>query len=110
MSPFGPYAGWAALAQEPWGFTPDVLARLTDWQVREVYLRPAGERADEVRRASAGKPTGPPGWDWDRGLPDREAWAVAMAAQFDDDPERFRSDWDRMKAAHDAAQRANRRR
>lgn len=42
---------WAcALVQEPWCFHPAQVAELTDWQIVELYLKPASERADEFQR------------------------------------------------------------
>lgn len=38
---------YQALCQEPWCFTPAEIARLTDWQILELYLKPASERARE---------------------------------------------------------------
>jgi hypothetical protein len=39
-----------ALAQEPWCFHPDQIARLTDWQIMNVYLRPAVKRSEQMRK------------------------------------------------------------
>ncbi len=39
-----------ALAQEPWCYHPDQIARLTDWQIVNVYLKPAASRAAEMRK------------------------------------------------------------
>ena len=42
------------LAQEPWCFHPNQIATLTDWQIEELYARPAIERNkkwDEERAA-----------------------------------------------------------
>jgi len=69
------------LAQEPWGFSPDVLARLTDFQVLELYLKPAAERADQLKRESPGaarrNDVPAPG-----GVPSRADFVSAMAAEF----------------------------
>lgn len=48
------FAAHARLLQEPWGMTPADVAGLTTQQVTELYLRPAVERAEEMRRQSAG--------------------------------------------------------
>ncbi len=49
-----------ALAQEPWCFHPNQIARLTDWQIINVYLKPAAKRAEAMRRdmkrAESGQP------------------------------------------------------
>lgn len=47
---------YAALAQEPWCFTPDQIARLTDYQIMRLYLVPAAERGRQP-----GEPVPPPG-------------------------------------------------
>jgi hypothetical protein len=39
-----------ALAQEPWCFAPETIANLTDWQIVNVYLRPAMKRSEEMRK------------------------------------------------------------
>lgn len=41
------------LAQEPWGFTPDQIGRLTDWQIEYLYARPAVE-ASKGRSSAPG--------------------------------------------------------
>lgn len=41
---------YTALAQEPWGFLPHQIARLTDWQIFELYVTPAADRARNVAR------------------------------------------------------------
>jgi hypothetical protein len=38
------------MAQEPWCFDPETIAKLTDWQVMYLYLKPANERAEEMRK------------------------------------------------------------
>lgn len=74
--------------------------------MRELYLRPAGERADEVRRATGGKPDGPPGWDWNKSLPDRATFVTSMNGQYGGGEEKWAAAWDRMKAAEDQKRRA----
>ena len=54
-------AALTALAQEPWCYTPEQIARLTDWQVLNVYLKPAIERAEEMRKQMPPPPTMPNG-------------------------------------------------
>jgi hypothetical protein len=64
------------LTQEPWCFHPDQIATLTDWQIEELYARPAikrnkkwdEERADfEMNRP---KPTADPEYssEWPDGM------------------------------------------
>lgn len=71
------------MAQEPWGFSPDVLARLTDFQVLELYLKPAAERADQLKREQPGaarKHDVPaPG-----GVPKRADFVAAMQGEYGD--------------------------
>lgn len=40
---------YTALTQEPWCFTVEQIARLTDWQIVELYLKPANERSERMR-------------------------------------------------------------
>lgn len=40
-------ASYAMLSQEPWCLTPAEWAKLTDWQIAELYRKPAEERARE---------------------------------------------------------------
>lgn len=60
------------LGGEPWCFSPDVIARLTDFQIWDVYVRPAVERskkwkggsgagAEPVAREEVEGPPGEPG-------------------------------------------------
>ena len=44
------------LCQEPWGFTPEQVERLTDWQIENLYAKPAVERAERMAR-DVGEPT-----------------------------------------------------
>ena len=39
------------LTQEPWGFTPDQIGRLTDWQIENLYAKPAQKRAEEFAKS-----------------------------------------------------------
>lgn len=47
---------YGILTGEPWGMTVDQICRLTDWQIEHLYLNPAKERAEEMRR-QAGLPS-----------------------------------------------------
>jgi len=72
------------LALEPWGFGPDQLARLTDFQVVELYLKPAAERAEQLRRetpAHAPRRADVPAPD---GVPRRADFISAMQAEYGD--------------------------
>lgn len=39
-------------SQEPWCFDPDKIARLTDWQIENLYYKPALEREKEFKKNS----------------------------------------------------------
>lgn len=43
-------AAYVMLAQEPWGMTPSEIDELTDWQIENLYAKPAAERAEEIRK------------------------------------------------------------
>lgn len=58
------------LCQEPWCYLPEQIARLTDWQIENLYAKPAIERAKHMPQApgqlpprthAEGTSTGPPG-------------------------------------------------
>lgn len=36
------------LTQEPWCFTLEEIARLTDWQIEELYYKPAKARQEQM--------------------------------------------------------------
>lgn len=38
------------LTQEPWCYLPEKIGRLTDWQILELYAKPAAKRAEELKR------------------------------------------------------------
>lgn len=44
------------MAGEPWCFPPEVIAKLTDYQIDELYLRPAVKRAEAMERERKGLP------------------------------------------------------
>lgn len=57
-----------ALAQEPWCFDTEQIARLTDYQLVHVYILPAVRRAEEYRKdspATGGGYQPPPRFDRD---------------------------------------------
>ena len=84
------------LAGEPFCFHTDQIARLTDWQIVELYIRPAVEKMKEFQEkhpATPGKPLGsrrPPtvtmgdpggyrGPDYEPGTPEHRKQLVEMA-------------------------------
>lgn len=69
------------MAQEPWGFSPDQLAKLTDFQVLELYLKPAAERADSLKREPAPRRNDVPA---PNGVPRRADFIAAMQAEYGD--------------------------
>jgi hypothetical protein len=44
------------MAGEPWCFSPAEVAPLTDYQIDEVYLKPAVKRAEAMERERKGLP------------------------------------------------------
>lgn len=42
---------YVMLSQEPWCFTPEQIASLTDWQIENLYAIPAAERSEELRKS-----------------------------------------------------------
>jgi hypothetical protein len=54
-------AAYVMLAQEPWCFTPEQIGKLTDWQIENLYAKPAMKRAEEMRKEmpDGGAPSGP---------------------------------------------------
>lgn len=40
---------------DPWCFTPDQIAKLTRWQVENLYLNPAEKQSQELERSLQGK-------------------------------------------------------
>lgn len=87
-----PAAVFAALAQEPWCFSPAVIAEMTVWQAVNVYLKPAAERAE---RAKTGGEPKPPGHDWSE-LPQRAEFVGQMLAAFGGEAESWGRQWDAM--------------
>lgn len=114
------------LAQEPWCYTPEQIARLTDWQIENLYAKPAHERAEQMRRESAsssmpapsagpgmhpanaphtvetvqhvGEPDGPPG---EPGSPEhRHAIVDALMGMMGLSRERADASYDRQLADH----------
>ena len=73
--------------------SPEQIARLTDWQIIELYLRPAIRRADEFARKSQQTPHNGPtpigtrrttasaecGPDYEPGTPEHRRQIVEMA-------------------------------
>jgi hypothetical protein len=43
---------------EPWCFPPDVIAKLTDYQIEHLYLKPAAKRAAEWEKKHMQPTTG----------------------------------------------------
>jgi hypothetical protein len=89
VTPAG-FALHALLLQEPWCFAPDQVARLTAWQVEHLYLRPAAERAKQMKRPPL--PADPP-------ITDEATFVAVMQGRFGGDPEKWKADWARIQAA-----------
>jgi hypothetical protein len=95
------------LAQEPWCFDPDRLARVALTQAEIVYLEPA----EWLNRADEGRGPGRVADPFADGIPDRSAFVARMDAAT---PGRTRAHWnavyDRLlaeQAARAAAQPAD---
>lgn len=74
-----------------------MLARLTDFQIAELYLKPAADRAAEFDRrarpgAAADVPATEPG-----GLPTEAAFVASMTAAYGPSPD-YPVAWARMRA------------
>jgi hypothetical protein len=85
----------ALLLQEPWGFHPDQVARLTPWQVETVYLT----LARELAREAEGK--GGPGEvedQFEKGLPPRAEFVAAMMGTDGGSSEHWNAVYDRLDA------------
>jgi hypothetical protein len=69
------------MAGEPWCFSPAEVAPLTDYQIDEVYLKPAVKRAEAMERERQGLPPRPtPGADVPDAPPPRgQVVAFAMS-------------------------------
>jgi hypothetical protein len=78
-----------------------VLARLTDFQVWELYLKPAADRAAETDRRAKGRPADIPADDG--GVPDKTAFVIAMLSTYGGTVEKYEADWERMKREADDA-------
>lgn len=82
---------YVALAQEPWCFHPEQIAKLTDWQIAKLYLEPAWERAEKLREdvpppPAGGRPNLPPrrggraaAPDYEPGTPEHREQLVTAA-------------------------------
>ena len=51
---------YVMLAQEPWCYTPEQIGKLTDWQIENLYAKPAAERAEEMQRDMPTNPQSAP--------------------------------------------------
>lgn len=97
----------AALAQEPWGYDPERLVRVTFAQARRLYVQPAVERADRLRAEAGGDSparAGEGGGVDGTKLPDREAFVSGMQSQFPNAKtrEQWEADWAKLKGQFEA--------
>lgn len=79
------------MAQEPWCYTPEQIADLTNWQIEHVYLRPAMERNKKMREQMDGQNHFPA----DTGVQMPTTWPqedelIRMAAELGISEEQFR--------------------
>lgn len=90
------------LCQEPWCFTPDQIGRLTDWQIMELYGKPAAKRAERLGAPTAPKALGgrrENAPDAEPGTPEHRAQIVAgMVQAMGWKPERAAAEYDRQLA------------
>lgn len=93
------------LAQEPWCWHPDQIARVTDYQIERLYQGPAKRRAEAFDRPGGGSRRNAPGPVADpfaNGLPRRADFVLQMQVQFKGTEKHWGGVWDRMKAQLDA--------
>lgn len=93
---------------EPWCFTPEQIAPLTDSQIEDVYLKPALAKQDAMERERKGLPPKPA--DDDRRPltePPPRAAVVGMMRTLGMSVEKANAEYDRQLAEWEA-QRGNR--
>lgn len=93
------------MAQEPWCFHPEQIATLTDWQVMHLYLKPAMDRAEQMRKdmekdrqkipGSPSQPSQP--FSADVPLPTLEQ-ILDAAERLGIDPEKAREGYEKLRA------------
>lgn len=83
------------VAGEPWCFPPDVIAGMTDWQIEDLYLKPAVERVKRVQGGRDGTPEPTPEAD---AMPSRREF-VGMATREGVPAAVAHAEYDRMLAA-----------
>lgn len=84
------------LCGEPWCFHTDQVARLTDWQVEWMYLRPAAERARKDSGAAPGPGHVPD--PFADGLPPRWEFVNAMLQSDGGSPAHWDALYSRLEA------------
>lgn len=92
---------------EPWCFDPEQIARLTDWQVMHLYLKPAMERTEQMRKDMEKDRINTPGYQPQPGEPGREVkmplpsleQILAAAERLGIDPEKARAGYENAKGS-----------
>jgi hypothetical protein len=98
---YSPARTFALLVAEPFWLTPDVIALLTDWQVSELYFKPAIRRArDAQKKRRIGRVDAP---DPKEGIPiSREAYVRNGLRMFGGTADHWGKKWDAAKIEFDA--------
>jgi len=80
---------------DPWCYTPDQIARLTRWQVDNLYLIPAAKQSKELDRTMQGKePTNEQPYEFQS----RDEFIAAMQLHFPGkSAEEWAVDWEVMQ-------------
>lgn len=87
-------AAFRAMAGEPWCLTPGAIGKLTDWQIWELYVKPAVDRQREAKRGTgSGKRKRDP-FD---GIPSRADY-ISGAAHFGIPEEHAAAEFDKWAA------------
>jgi len=82
------------LGGEPWCFTPEQIGKLTDWQVWELYVKPAVRRQRDSRRKRHGRR---PPKDKYGGVPNRDEF-IAGGLHFGLTEEHLGAEYDKWAA------------
>jgi len=91
---------------EPWCFTPAEIAPLTDYQIDEVYLKPAVRRAEAMERERKGLPPPPtPGEKAPDAPPPRGAVVAFAMSTFGKTREQAEAMYDAQLAAWEKQQK-----
>jgi hypothetical protein len=93
------------MAQEPWCYHPEQIATLTDWQVMYLYLKPASDRAEEMRKQMEKDRPKTPGMPSEPGLPFSADVPMPSLEQVLDAAERLGIDLNKAREGYEMAAR-----